>query len=38
MEITNDSSQSVITCRNSQGTELTATLLRIKRYSVVVED
>lgn len=31
------SSQSVITCRNSQGTELTANLLRIKRYSVVFE-
>ncbi|QTN34025.1 class I SAM-dependent methyltransferase [Akkermansiaceae bacterium] len=30
-------SQSVITCRNSQGTELTANLLRIKRYSVVFE-
>ncbi len=37
MELTNDSSQSVITCRNSQGTELTANLLRIKRYSVVFE-
>jgi extracellular factor (EF) 3-hydroxypalmitic acid methyl ester biosynthesis protein len=37
MEITNESSQSVITCRNSQGTELTANLLRIKRYSVVFE-
>lgn len=37
MEISNDSSQSVITCRNSQGTELTANLLRIKRYSVVFE-
>ena len=33
----NESSQSVITCRNSQGTELTANLLRIKRYSVVFE-
>ena len=31
------SSQSIITCRNSQGTELTANLLRIKRYSVVFE-
>ncbi len=31
------SSHSVITCRNSQGTELTANLLRIKRYSVVFE-
>ncbi|MEP2777353.1 MAG: class I SAM-dependent methyltransferase [Luteolibacter sp.] len=31
------SNQSVITCRNSQGTELTANLLRIKRYSVVFE-
>ncbi len=37
MELTNESSQSVITCRNSQGTELTANLLRIKRYSVVFE-
>ena len=37
MEISNESSQSVITCRNSQGTELTANLLRIKRYSVVFE-
>lgn len=37
MDITSDSSQSVITCRNSQGTELTANLLRIKRYSVVFE-
>lgn len=30
-------SQSVITCRNSQGTELTANLLRLQRYSVVFE-
>lgn len=37
MELTSESSQSVITCRNSQGTELTANLLRIKRYSVVFE-
>lgn len=37
MDITSESSQSVITCRNSQGTELTANLLRIKRYSVVFE-
>lgn len=37
MDLNNDSSQSVITCRNSQGTELTANLLRIKRYSVVFE-
>lgn len=37
MEIVTESSQSVITCRNSQGTELTANLLRIKRYSVVFE-
>jgi extracellular factor (EF) 3-hydroxypalmitic acid methyl ester biosynthesis protein len=37
MDITSKSSQSVITCRNSQGTELTANLLRIKRYSVVFE-
>ena len=32
-----ESPQSFITCRNSQGTELTANLLRIKRYSVVFE-
>lgn len=37
MDFTSESSQSVITCRNSQGTELTANLLRIKRYSVVFE-
>lgn len=37
MDLTNESSQSVITCRNSQGMELTANLLRIKRYSVVFE-
>ncbi len=37
MDLTTDSSQSVITCKNSQGTELTANLLRIKRYSVVFE-
>jgi len=37
MELVGDTSQSVITCRNSQGTELTANLLRIKRYSVVFE-
>ncbi len=37
MDLTSESSQSVITCRNSQGTELTANLLRIKRYSVVFE-
>ncbi|MBK1881053.1 class I SAM-dependent methyltransferase [Luteolibacter pohnpeiensis] len=37
MDLTRESSQSVITCRNSQGTELTANLLRIKRYSVVFE-
>ncbi|MDP3850137.1 MAG: class I SAM-dependent methyltransferase [Luteolibacter sp.] len=37
MDLTRDTSQSVITCRNSQGTELTANLLRIKRYSVVFE-
>lgn len=37
MDFSNQSSQSVITCRNSQGTELTANLLRIKRYSVVFE-
>jgi len=37
MDLTNESSQSVITCRNSQGTQLTANLLRIKRYSVVFE-
>lgn len=37
MDLINESSQSVITCRNSQGTELTANLLRIKRYSVVFE-
>ena len=37
MDIAKDSSQIVITCINSQGTELTANLLRIKRYSVVFE-
>jgi len=37
MDLTTKSSQSVVTCRNSQGTELTANLLRIKRYSVVFE-
>ena len=37
MDLRSESSQSVITCRNSQGTELTANLLRIKRYSVVFE-
>jgi len=37
MELVGETSQSVITCRNSQGTELTANLLRIKRYSVVFE-
>ena len=37
MDLTSESSQSVITCRNSQGTQLTANLLRIKRYSVVFE-
>lgn len=37
MDLSSDSSQSVITCRNSQGTELTANLLSIKRYSVVFE-
>jgi extracellular factor (EF) 3-hydroxypalmitic acid methyl ester biosynthesis protein len=37
MDLTTDTSQSVITCRNSQGIELTANLLRIKRYSVVFE-
>ena len=37
MDLTSESSQSVITCRNSQGTELTANLLRSKRYSVVFE-
>ncbi|MEO0018157.1 MAG: hypothetical protein RLZZ522_1440, partial [Verrucomicrobiota bacterium] len=37
MELVRESSQSVITCRNSQGIELTANLLRIKRYSVVFE-
>jgi len=37
MELVGESSQSVITCRNSQGVELTANLLRIKRYSVVFE-
>lgn len=37
MELAGETSQSVITCRNSQGTELTANLLRIKRYSVVFE-
>ncbi len=31
------SAQTVITCRNSQGTELTANLLHLKRYSVVFE-
>lgn len=37
MDLTNESSQSVITCRNSQGTRLTVNLLRIQRYSVVFE-
>jgi extracellular factor (EF) 3-hydroxypalmitic acid methyl ester biosynthesis protein len=37
MDLTSNSSQSVITCRNSQGTQLTANLLRINRYSVVFE-
>lgn len=37
MDSASTPSQSVITCRNSQGTELTANLLRIKRYSVVFE-
>jgi extracellular factor (EF) 3-hydroxypalmitic acid methyl ester biosynthesis protein len=37
MDLSSNSSQSVITCRNSQGTELTANLLRITRYSVVFE-
>lgn len=37
MELVGETSQSVITCRNSQGIELTANLLRIKRYSVVFE-
>lgn len=37
MELVGETSQSVITCKNSQGTELTANLLRIKRYSVVFE-
>lgn len=37
MDLASQASQSVITCRNSQGTELTANLLRISRYSVVFE-
>ncbi len=37
MDLTRESSQSVITCRNSQGAELTANLLSIKRYSVIFE-
>jgi extracellular factor (EF) 3-hydroxypalmitic acid methyl ester biosynthesis protein len=37
MLLPTESPQSIITCRNSQGTELTANLLRIKRYSVVFE-
>lgn len=37
MELANESSKNVITCRNSQGIELTANLLRIKRYSAVFE-
>jgi extracellular factor (EF) 3-hydroxypalmitic acid methyl ester biosynthesis protein len=37
MDLTRESSQSVITCRNCQGTELAANLLTIKRYSVVFE-
>ncbi len=37
MDLAHNSSQSVIICRNSQGTELTANLLRITRYSVVFE-
>lgn len=34
---TSTTPQSVITCRTSQGTELTANLLRVMRYSVVFE-
>jgi extracellular factor (EF) 3-hydroxypalmitic acid methyl ester biosynthesis protein len=37
MDLTRESSQSVITCRNCQGRELAANLLTIKRYSVVFE-
>ncbi|MDB6076492.1 MAG: SAM-dependent methyltransferase [Akkermansiaceae bacterium] len=37
MEILNDQSQSVIKCRNSQGLEVQANLLRLTRYSVVFE-
>jgi extracellular factor (EF) 3-hydroxypalmitic acid methyl ester biosynthesis protein len=37
MDSPNTPPQSVITCRNSQGMELTANLLRIQRYSVVFE-
>lgn len=36
-ESTSIAPQSVITCRTSQGTELTANLLRVMRYSVVFE-
>ena len=37
MEISPDQSQSVIKCRNSQGLEVQANLLRLTRYSVVFE-
>ncbi len=37
MEILPDQSQSVIKCRNSQGMEVQANLLRLTRYSVVFE-
>lgn len=37
MEILPDQSQSVIKCRNSQGLEVQANLLRLTRYSVVFE-
>jgi extracellular factor (EF) 3-hydroxypalmitic acid methyl ester biosynthesis protein len=37
MEISPDQSQSVIKCRNSQGLEVQANLLRMTRYSVVFE-
>lgn len=37
MEIVPDQSQSVIKCRNSQGLEVQANLLRLTRYSVIFE-
>jgi len=37
MQITSEQSQSVIKCRNSQGLEVQANMLRLRRYSVVFE-